>query len=57
MSRRGGGMQGAGTTARSMRSPGTAMSGAASGLPGGKGLVEGLYELLWTKNNLLQVGP
>ena len=34
---------------------GPAMSGAAATLPGGKGLVESLYEMLWTKNNLLQV--
>ena len=58
MSRRGGARtQGAGTTARSVQAPGTTMSTAASDLPGGKGLVEGLYEILWTKNNLLQVSP
>ena len=48
------GSRGAGTTASGVRESASALSEAGP-LPGGKGVVEDLYELLWTKNNLLQV--
>lgn len=33
---------------------GTTADSAAPEMPGGRGLVEGFYEMLWSKNNLLQ---
>ena len=33
---------------------GTTADSAAPEIPGGRGLVEGFYEMLWSKNNLLQ---
>ena len=50
-----GGALRSGHMVRGVRSSGPTMSGAAAALPGGKGLVESVYEMLWTKNNLLQV--
>jgi len=54
MSRRPG-ARGAGATTGGVHDSASAVSGTGAGLPGGKGVVEGIYELLWTKNNLLQV--
>lgn len=58
----GGGTRGAGsTTCGTQRDTSvTAAMGSPpvredASLPGGKGVVESIYELMWSKNNLLQV--